>query len=72
MATNPKRDSNYTHNIILDAAEARLLHFGYNKTTMAEIAEDAGMSAANLYRYFKNKQEIAVKMVWLTEYMAVE
>lgn len=61
MATNLERDSNDTHNIILDAAEARLLHFGYNKTTMAEIAEDAGMSAANLYRYFKNKQEIAAE-----------
>jgi AcrR family transcriptional regulator len=26
---------------------------------MAEIAEDVGMSAANLYRYFENKQDLA-------------
>ena len=26
---------------------------------MAEIAKDAGMSAANIYRYYKNKEEIA-------------
>ena len=46
---------------ILNAAQVRFLHFGYHKTTMAEIAEDVGMSAANLYRYFANKQEIAAE-----------
>lgn len=46
---------------ILDAAQNRLLHFGYHKTTMAEIADDVGMSAANLYRYFRNKQEIVAE-----------
>ncbi len=45
--------------IIIDAAIRRFSEYGYNKTTMAEIAEDAAMSAANLYRYFKNKQDIA-------------
>ena len=45
--------------IILEAAIQRFSEYGYNKTTMAEIAEDAGMSAANLYRYFRNKEEIA-------------
>jgi AcrR family transcriptional regulator len=44
---------------ILDAAETRFREFGFNKTTMAEIATDVGMSAANLYRYFENKQDIA-------------
>lgn len=44
---------------ILAAAEARFRTFGYTKTTMAEIARDVGMSAANLYRYFQNKQDIA-------------
>ncbi len=45
--------------IILEAAIARFSAYGFNKTTMAEIADDASMSAANIYRYFKNKQEIA-------------
>ena len=44
---------------VVDAALERFLKFGYNKTTMAEIADDNGMSAANLYRYFENKQDIA-------------
>ena len=43
---------------IVEAAHSRFSHYGYGKTTMAEIATDVGMSAANLYRYFKNKQEI--------------
>lgn len=44
---------------IMDAALGRFRHYGYNKTTMAEIATDSGMSTANIYRYFENKQEIA-------------
>lgn len=49
--------------IILDAAEARFRTYGFNKTTMAEIANDASMSAANIYRYFKNKQDIAAACI---------
>lgn len=44
---------------VIEAAFGRFLQFGYHKTTMAEIADDIGMSAANLYRYFENKQDIA-------------
>lgn len=47
---------------ILDAAQQRFQQFGYNKTTMAEIAEDCQMSAANLYRYFENKQAIGAQL----------
>ncbi|MEM8936849.1 MAG: TetR/AcrR family transcriptional regulator [Pseudomonadota bacterium] len=44
---------------ILDAASRRFLHYGYNKTTMSEIAKDCNMSTGNLYRYFKSKLDIA-------------
>lgn len=47
-----------TRGRILEAATARFRRFGFAKTTMAEIAADCGMSAANLYRYFRNKDEI--------------
>lgn len=43
---------------IQEAAFARITHYGFRKTTMADIAEDLGMSAANLYRYVENKQEL--------------
>lgn len=49
-----------TAELILEAAIKRFSKYGYNKTTMAEIAEDTGMSAANIYRYYKSKEEIAV------------
>ena len=52
-------DKKDTAEIIRDAAEKRFSEYGYNKTTMAEIANDAGMSAANIYRYYKSKEEIA-------------
>ncbi len=53
-------DSGDTRTQILDCAEGRFRSYGYGKTTMAEIAGDAHMSAANLYRYFENKQELGV------------
>lgn len=56
---NPIPDSEGIRLQIQDAAEARFRIYGYRKTTMAEIAEDVDMSAANLYRYFEDKQDIA-------------
>lgn len=47
---------------ILDAASTRFTQYGYNKTTMAEIAKDCGMSAANLYRHFENKLDIGANL----------
>ena len=47
---------------ILHAAEERFQQYGYNKTTMAEIARDCDMSAANLYRYFENKLAIGAAL----------
>lgn len=51
-----------TRTQILTATEGRFSQYGYNKTTMAEIARDCGMSAANLYRYFKNKLDIGAAL----------
>jgi AcrR family transcriptional regulator len=51
-----------TRSRILAAASQRFAQFGYNKTTMAEIAQDCAMSAANLYRFFKNKLDIGANL----------
>lgn len=45
---------------ILDAATKRFKHYGYAKTSMAEIAADLKMSPGNLYRYFPGKIDIAL------------
>tara|TARA_B100000315_G_scaffold116862_1_gene107185 strand:+ start:13089 stop:13673 length:585 start_codon:yes stop_codon:yes gene_type:complete len=47
---------------ILKSASERFNHYGYNKTTMAEIADDCNMTAGNLYRYFHNKEEIITQI----------
>ncbi|WP_455221104.1 TetR/AcrR family transcriptional regulator [Kaarinaea lacus] len=47
---------------IIRAAEKRFQQYGYGKTTMAEIASDCAMSAANLYRYFENKLAIGAEL----------
>jgi TetR/AcrR family transcriptional repressor of mexJK operon len=48
---------------ILDAAQKRFAHFGLEKTTMNEIAEDLGMSKASLYYYFTDKESIFKEVV---------
>jgi len=49
---------------ILDAAEGLFRVYGLGKTTMAEIADTVDMSAANLYRYFENKHDLAEECAW--------
>jgi AcrR family transcriptional regulator len=51
-----------TRDRILNAAMARIKHYGYGKTTMAEIAADCGMSPGNIYRFFEAKIDIAEAM----------
>lgn len=51
-----------TRQQILDAAFQRIMHYGYAKTTMAEIARDCCMSAGNIYRFFASKIDIAEAM----------
>lgn len=51
-----------TREQILHAAMERIMHYGYAKTTMAEIARDCGMSAGNIYRFFASKLDIAEAM----------
>jgi AcrR family transcriptional regulator len=45
---------------ILKAAKQRLRKYGVQKTTMQEIAKDAGIAVGTLYLYFKNKDDILI------------
>ncbi len=51
-----------TRDRILEAAINRIKHYGYGKTTMAEIASDCDMSPGNIYRFFEAKIDIAEAM----------
>jgi AcrR family transcriptional regulator len=55
-------DKSATRDRILQAAMNRIKHYGYGKTTMAEIAADCDMSPGNIYRFFEAKIDIAEAM----------
>ena len=52
---------------ILEIAAAHVRKFGLRRTTVVAIAEEAGMSHANVYRYFSSRQALleAVTEQWL-------
>src|SRR6185295_3360606 len=61
-------DSNERQQQILDAAAAVIIRLGYNKTTMSDIAEEAGASRRTVYLYFKSKEELFEALLY-REYM---
>ena len=59
------------HKAILNAAKKLYKKKGYSKTSMAEIAKEAGISRGNSYIYFESKLDIffAVYDEWLTSFI---
>jgi AcrR family transcriptional regulator len=55
--TDPTTDR---HARILDAAERCFVRSGFHRTTMHDVAAEAGMSPGNLYRYFASKEAMVV------------
>ncbi len=53
---------------ILDAAAAVIVCLGYDKTTMSDIAEEAGASRRTIYQYFQGKEELFEALLY-REYM---
>jgi TetR/AcrR family fatty acid metabolism transcriptional regulator len=45
---------------IIDVARKRFRYYGVAKTTMQEIAADAGVAVGTLYLYFRNKDDLMV------------
>jgi AcrR family transcriptional regulator len=43
---------------ILQAARSRFMHYGYKKTTIDEIAADAGIGKGSVYLHFSSKEDI--------------
>ena len=56
-------NSNVVKEKILNAAEKRMIKFGYRKVTMDEIALDLHMSKNTIYKLFVGKEEIAKALV---------
>ena len=51
--TNPERQER-----ILEAAAKLIAHYGYDKTTVSDIAEEAGISKGAVYLHYKGKEEL--------------
>lgn len=50
-------------NSIIDAANEEILNKGIEKASMRTIAANAHMTVGNVYRYFKNKDELVLTIV---------
>ena len=61
-------DNNERQQQILDAAAAVIIRLGYDRTTMSDIAEEAGASRGTVYLYFKGKEELFEALLY-REYM---
>jgi TetR/AcrR family acrAB operon transcriptional repressor len=51
-------DASQREQRILDAAAELIAHYGYDKTTMDEIAHEAGISKGAIYLHFKSKEAL--------------
>ena len=65
VMNRPSEPMDATRYEILRHAEDLFGHYGFKKTSMADIAERTKMSPGNLYRYFRNKQAIGLAVVEL-------
>lgn len=48
---------------LLEAANVLVHRQGYNQTTLADIAKEAGIPLGNVYYYFKTKEEIGHALI---------
>lgn len=74
MAGDPKRPSipqpSPRRACILDAADKLLRHYGVGKTTVADVAREAGVGVGTVYLEFSSK-EVLVEEISRTRYLAV-
>jgi AcrR family transcriptional regulator len=49
--------------VILDAMERLLARYGYKKTTMDDLAGEAGIGKGTIYLYFPSKEEVALQSI---------
>lgn len=57
-------DNDERQDQILDAAVAVIIRLGYDKTTMNDIADEAGVSRGTVYLYFKGKEELFEALIY--------
>lgn len=56
------REKEERYNTLLESAETLIVKNGYHKTSVGEIADHAEVSVGTVYFYFKNKEELLMKL----------
>lgn len=56
--SDPKLGDSGRREAILQAALSIFIHYGFRRTSVEEIAREAGISRTGLYHHFHNKEEI--------------
>src|SRR3990172_12085263 len=54
----PMQQQDGTRDAILEAARRRFVRFGPRKTTIDEVAREAGCSRTTVYAHFRNKEDL--------------
>jgi len=52
-----------TRDVILDAAEKLVSHYGFRKTTIEDVAREAGVSKRTIYVYFATKEDVGMSLL---------
>jgi TetR/AcrR family acrAB operon transcriptional repressor len=58
MARRTKEDALVTRNLLLDAAERVFQRRGVSRTSLQEIAQEAGLTRGAIYWHFENKADV--------------
>lgn len=58
-STNAEREQR-----ILDAAAGLIVHYGYDKTTVNDIAREAGVSKGSIYLHWDSKEALFDDLIW--------
>ena len=52
-----------TREAILDACDRLMARYGFRKTTMEDLAQEAGLSRRTIYAYFRNKEDVGLSSI---------
>ena len=61
MTVAPARPD--TKEVILDAMDSLMARYGYRKTTMDDLAKEAGISKRTIYLHFSSKEEVGLSSI---------
>jgi TetR/AcrR family acrAB operon transcriptional repressor len=68
----PAADYDERERRILDAASRLILHYGYDKTTVADIAAEARISKGAVYLHYKSKEALFEALIFRESHAVID